>query len=46
MKTFILFLAAAALLAFGASQALARTSTPATKTVAVAITIRAATGSP
>jgi hypothetical protein len=37
MKTFILFLSAAALLAFGASQALARTSTPATKTVVVAM---------
>ncbi len=37
MKTFILFLSVAALLAFGASQALARTSTPATKTVAVAM---------
>jgi hypothetical protein len=35
MKTFVLFLAAAALLAFGASQALAHTSAPATKIVAV-----------
>ena len=37
MKTFVLFLSAAALLAFGASQALARSSAPATKTVAVAM---------
>jgi len=37
MKTIILFLSAAALLAFGASQALARSSAPATKTVAVAM---------
>jgi hypothetical protein len=35
MKTFILLLSAAAILAFGASQALARTSAPASKTVAV-----------
>ncbi|HYA09628.1 MAG TPA: hypothetical protein VEG24_08545 [Gaiellaceae bacterium] len=37
MKTFVLFLAAAALLALGASQALARTSAPASKTVVVAM---------
>jgi hypothetical protein len=38
MKTFVLFLAAAAILAFGASQALARTSAPAaSKTVVVAM---------
>ena len=38
MKTFILFLSAAALLALGASQALARSSTPSTtKTVVVAM---------
>ena len=37
MKTFILLLAAAALLAFGAGQALAHTSAPAPKTVAVAM---------
>src|SRR5271169_2420850 len=39
MKTFVLFLSAAALLAFGASQALARTSTPATKAVTKTVTV-------
>jgi hypothetical protein len=37
MKTFVLFLAAAAILALGASQALARSSAPASKTVVVAM---------